>query len=38
MSESVKSRSRDSAFFRRTAVATKAVNILNIPFRGGIRF
>lgn len=31
-------RSVDSAVFKRTAVSTKAVNLGQIVFRGGIRF
>lgn len=37
MRRKVKSKGKDNRFFRRTAIGTKAINLANKAFRGGIR-
>lgn len=37
MRRKVKSKPKDKNFFRRTAQSTKAINLANKAFRGGIR-
>lgn len=37
MRRKVKSKTKDKSMFRRTAQSTKAINLANKAFRGGIR-